>query len=470
MSHPFDNDKHDEQQEAVFKNNPVVISNGLDRSVLEKNDPIWAPQPGPQTFLLSCPIEDIFFGGARGGGKSDALIGDWLAHEARYRGDASGIIFRRTFSELEQLLKRMQQLFPRLGASYQRQERTWKFLSGAELKMRYLMRPSDAENYQGHEYTWIGFDELGNWETSEGIDMLRACLRSPAPNLRKRFVCSANPGGKGHEWIKKRYITPANPLTPFYSEEDEVWRVFIPSRVDDNKILVEADPDYKKRLKGSGPDWLVKAWLEGDWNISIQGEIFLREWWNYYNPDQALPYAPVIVQSWDTAFKAGESNDRSVCVTAKVIGRAIYITDVTTGRWNYPALKKKAKSLSDRFKPTDIVIEDKASGQSLLQDLVETFGMTVHPIRPDSDKISRAYAETPVIEAGNVYLPSKAPWLDDFLSEVSEFPHGGHDDQVDALTQLIRRIRDRYMYTTMSGLSMVDPAGEDFDDDDYYDY
>lgn len=124
---------------------------------------IWRPQPGPQTALLACPVEDVFYGGARGGGKTDGLLGDWLAHAGRYGAGARGIFFRRSYPELEEVERRARELFTPLGAREIAQKHTWFFTNGASLKMRYLERDKDAGKYQGHAYTWMAFDELTNW-------------------------------------------------------------------------------------------------------------------------------------------------------------------------------------------------------------------------------------------------------------------------------------------------------------------
>jgi hypothetical protein len=247
---------------------------------------VWEAQP-QQALLISCPIEDIFFGGARGGGKTDGSLGDWISHQDLYKSAARGIFFRRTYDELEEAQARAIELFTPLGAVYKAQKRTWIFPNGATLKMRYLKRDADAANYQGHQYTWMCFEELGNWPNPAPIDKLRACLRSgrSGPDgkpIPKSFRATGNPGGVGHGWIKVRYIDPAPPLTPFYDEEGETWRVYIPSKLSDNKALTENDPDYWKRVKASanGDEALLEAWANGNWDIIAGGmfdDLFKRD-------------------------------------------------------------------------------------------------------------------------------------------------------------------------------------------------
>ena len=238
----------------------------------------WSPQPGPQTALLACPVEDVFFGGARGGGKTSGLLGDWLAHAGRYGKNTRGIFFRRTYPELEEVDRQAAALFPLTGASLNVQRRTWVWPNLATLRMRYLSRDSDADNFQGHEYSWVSFDEVTTYSTPHGIDKLRATMRSAA-GIPCVIRTSGNPGGVGHNWVKGRYIDPAPPFTPFFDSEAKVWRVYIPSRLEDNIILQRNDPQYWQRVESaaSGRQDLLRAWRYGDWDI-VAGGMFDDLW------------------------------------------------------------------------------------------------------------------------------------------------------------------------------------------------
>jgi hypothetical protein len=264
----------------------------------------WKPNPGPQTWLLSCPVLDVFFGGARGGGKTDALLGDWAAHSARYGKDAHGIIFRRSMPELEDVIRRSREIYQPIGAEFREQSKTWVMPGSAELRMRYLEADADAARYQGHAYTWMGFDEMGNWASPLPLDQLRACLRSNA-SVPCALRGTGNPGGPGHEWVKKRYIDPSPPLTPF--TVGGITRVFIPSKLSDNPRLTNAE-QYTANIRNSGPDWLVKAWLEGDWSGPPAGGIISPEWLRTYD---ALPRLGPISIAADLAYRVGQKNDES---------------------------------------------------------------------------------------------------------------------------------------------------------------
>ena len=238
---------------------------------------VWEPQPGPQALAIGAPfILELLFGGARGGGKSDFLLGDFL-QDISLGPVWQGIIFRKSYPELDELIKRAREIFMPLGAVYKVQEKTFIFPSGAFLKMRHLEHERDADLYQGHQYTWIGWDELGNWPNLNAYKKIKACLRSAHGVPNKRIRCSANPGGVGHHAVKNYFIDPAPlgmELIRRVDEDGEVTtRMFIPSRVYDNKILLENDKGYIARLREIGSPELVKAWLEGDWNV-ITGAYF----------------------------------------------------------------------------------------------------------------------------------------------------------------------------------------------------
>lgn len=242
---------------------------------------VWQPQPGPQTALVTCPVTEIFFGGARGGGKTDSSLGDWLAHSATYGEQAIGVFFRRKFKQLEEVIARAKMLFKPLGAKYNESKAEFVMQNGARLKFRYLERDSDAEEYQGHAYTRVYIEEATNFPRPDPINKLRATLRSGA-GVPCGMRLTGNPGGPGHHWVKARYIEP-NPAgyevfweeftNPYTNTTVKIDRVFIPSKLSDNKLLLESDPTYVARLHQSGSAELVKAWLMGDWD-AIDGLFF----------------------------------------------------------------------------------------------------------------------------------------------------------------------------------------------------
>jgi hypothetical protein len=236
---------------------------------------IWAPQGRPQEALVACPIEDVFYGGARGGGKTDGLLGDFAVHAGRYGAHAKGILFRRTYPELEEVERRAREIFTPLGWIYNETKKTWTAPNGATLKLRYLLRDKDADNYQGHSYTWQGWDELTNWPSSAALDKLWATLRSAhgVPCYRRS---TGNPGGAGHGWVKRRYIDPHPDGYVVYKQvpnakkpELTIETVFIPSKLEENPLI--AGQGYESRIAAAAGDneALWEAWRHGRWDVFV---------------------------------------------------------------------------------------------------------------------------------------------------------------------------------------------------------
>src|SRR5215475_10197257 len=241
---------------------------------------VWAPQPGPQTEAIQADwCDELFYGGAAGGGKSDYLLGDFLQDVPTYGRHWQGILFRRTYNELEDLIRRSREIYTGAGASWHEQAKTWTWPNGASLRMRYIERDTDATRYQGHQYTWIGWDELTQWPTDYGYRFLRGRLRSAHAVPTKRIRAAANPGGVGHHWVKAYFVDPApGGYTPIDDPVVKSRRMFVPARLRDNKILLASDPSYADRLKGLSSDAMVRAWLEGDWTV-VEGAYF--DCWRY---------------------------------------------------------------------------------------------------------------------------------------------------------------------------------------------
>lgn len=235
----------------------------------------WSPQPGPQTDAITADwCDELLYGGAAGGGKSDYLLGDFLQDVPTYGQAWRGILLRRTYPELEELIARSFELYPSTGATWTVDRKTWTWPNGATLKLRYLEREQDATRYQGHQYTWEGWDELTQWATLFAYKYLRARLRSAHQVPRKRIRATANPGGAGHHMVKAYFIDPAPAgYVPRLDAETGHHVMFIPSRLSDNQILLRSDPGYAGRLRGLGSPELVRAWLEGDWSV-ITGAYF----------------------------------------------------------------------------------------------------------------------------------------------------------------------------------------------------
>ena len=169
-----------------------------------------------------------------------------------------------------------------------------------------------------------------------------------------------------------------------------------------------------------------------------EGALIKEQWWRYYSE---LPPMIRIIQVLDTAFKTQTLNDYSVIATWGLGQDGAYLIDVEEGKWEYPELKRRTLTAYTRHQPSTVLIEDAASGQSLIQDLSETTLLPVKSVKPDRDKVSRIIAVLDYFASGRVWLPESAPWLGAFIQQHSDFPLGEHDDKVDttamAITELL---------------------------------
>jgi hypothetical protein len=242
----------------------------------------WFPQLGPQLAALEADwCQELMYGGERGGGKSDFQLGYQEDGALRYAEHWRGIMFRKTYPELEELQSRAMEIFSATGAIFKSTQsadfpfsNTWYWPNKASVKMRYIENERDYGRYHGHQYTGISFDEVTEYATPSGLLRMLSTLRSAA-GVPCTVRLTGNPGGVGHSWVKSRYIDIAPARTPYKDPETGFTRMFIPSRLSDNTILLKADPDYRSRILAAtyGNEALRKAWLEGDWNI-VAGAFF----------------------------------------------------------------------------------------------------------------------------------------------------------------------------------------------------
>jgi hypothetical protein len=239
---------------------------------------IWEPQPRQEAFI-TCPADDVGFGGARGGGKSDGVVGDFIDHEEIYGQHAIGMAFRRERTQLIELIERAKQILVPLGYRWHEQDKYFRGPKGGRLRFTYLESDSDADAYQGHSYTRLYPEEMGTFPSEAPINKLQATLRS-GNGVPCQMKGTCNPGGPGHQWVKARYRLDTHPrgfeifefefVNPFTKRKVTKTRTFIPSKVTDNRFLGD---DYVANLFQVGSENLVRAWLEGDWSV-IEGAFF----------------------------------------------------------------------------------------------------------------------------------------------------------------------------------------------------
>jgi hypothetical protein len=246
-------------EDAELKNLPKALAEEA------QEDIIFKANEGPQEDFLAAGETDVLYGGAAGGGKSYAMLVDPLryAHRSAHRG----LIIRRSMPELRELIDKSRELYPKAfpGCKYKEVEKLWNFPSGAKIEFGFLERDADVYRYQGQAYSWIGFDEITHLPTEFSWNYLASRLRTTDPEITCYMRCTANPGGAGATWVKKRYIDPSPPHESFEGA-DGLTRKFIPARLQDNPYLA-TDGRYEKMLQALPPTQRQQL-LEGNWDVA----------------------------------------------------------------------------------------------------------------------------------------------------------------------------------------------------------
>ena len=251
--------------EGTLDNTPDNV-----QELVKNQEVIFKPNDGPQTSFLASAEREVFYGGARGGGKSYAMLVDPLryCHKANHRA----LLIRRSMPELRDMITHSQRLYSRAfkGARWREQEKEWRFPSGARIEFGYAENMTDVLRYQGQSYTWIGVDELPQYPTPDVYNFLRSSLRSVDPEIPVFMRATGNPGNIGSQWVKEMFVDPSEPNKAFNVSIDtptgvrKISRRFIPAKLQDNPYLMQTD-DYYIML-ASLPEVQRKQFLEGDWS------------------------------------------------------------------------------------------------------------------------------------------------------------------------------------------------------------
>ncbi len=239
------------------------------KEAIKDKEVIFQPNDGPQTEFLAASEREVFYGGARGGGKSYAMLVDPLRYCDKQKHRA--LLIRRTMPELRDLINHSQQLYSKAypGAKWREQEKEWRFPSGARIEFGYAENLTDALRYQGQSYTWIGIDELPQYPTQDIYNFLRSSLRSVDPEIPVFMRATGNPGNVGSQWVKEMFVDPAKPNSKFDIDIQtpngvkKISRRFIPAKLQDNPYLMQTD-DYYAML-ASLPEVQRKQFLDGNW-------------------------------------------------------------------------------------------------------------------------------------------------------------------------------------------------------------
>ena len=260
-----------------------MIGNNLaeDINPLVTPNVVWSPHAGAQVRFLSCPAWECLLWGNRGGGKTDALLMDFLQHVGKgYGADWRGLILREATTELHDIVAKTKKWIPQIfpGALYNATKKIWTFPDGETLWLNYARTEEDYWQYHGAEIPWIAFEELTNWPFDDIYLMMMSVNRSSNPNVPRKYRATCNPGGPGNVWVRERFIDMVEE-GKIYTDEHGQTRTHIFSDLSENVTLLKADPLYRDKLIAMTQDDPVKykAWVLGSWDI-VEGGFFSDLW------------------------------------------------------------------------------------------------------------------------------------------------------------------------------------------------
>lgn len=244
---------------------------------------VWAPHRGSQTLFLACPVFECLFEGTRGPGKTDALLMSFAQFVGVGFGPAwRGVLFRETYPQLADVVKKTKRwfrvFFP--AAKFNESTYVWKFPGGEELLLRNGVKEDDYWDYHGHEYPWIGFEELTNWRSLAFFEMMQSCCRSSYPGMPRMVRATTNPYGRGHAAVKERYRIGQPGVGPgtIMRDAEGRERTYVHGDISENTTLLASDPEYMTTLQGIKDPNRRKAWLHGSWDINVGA--FLEHCWD----------------------------------------------------------------------------------------------------------------------------------------------------------------------------------------------
>lgn len=322
-----------EYEDASTLWKPVVLDN--DGKLVQ--EPVWMPLPGSQTLFFECPVFECLYHGTRGPGKTISLLMDFAKEVGQGYGSSwRGILFRRQFGDLDDVVRKIEEWFPKMFPGFRFLKSKSEYMAvwptGEALLLRHMHDAEDYEDYHGHEYPWIGWEELTQWEDDTAYKLMMSCSRPPSPGVPCRVRATTNPYGAGHVWVKKRFRLGTDSDGKIINVPGEMPRVAIKGTLPENFVLLHSQPKYAMIIRQAARNPAqMEAWLQGDWNVTSGGMV--DDVWNpkiHVIPNFGIGLVP---RGWNIAraydhgqshpFAVGwwlESNGEPLEIEGRVVG------------------------------------------------------------------------------------------------------------------------------------------------------
>lgn len=271
-------------------------------------EPAWMPLPGSQFDFLTCNVFEAMYEGTRGPGKTMTLLMDFAKDVGKGYGKAwRGILFRRTYGDLDDVVRKIEEVYPKVFPKFMFKKSKADYAAvwpdGEQLLLRHMMSEEDYEGYHGHEYPWIGFEELTQWENDKSYKLMFSCCRPTGPGIPCRVRATTNPYGVGHSWVKKRFRLPQW-RSKIINVPGEVPRVAIHGNLAENFLLLHTAPNYPQQVMQAATNPAqAEAWLKGSWDVNAGGMV--DDLWdkNYHVlpdfPAKAIPRGWRVTRAYD---------------------------------------------------------------------------------------------------------------------------------------------------------------------------
>ncbi len=299
-------------------------------------EPKFLPLPGSQYTFLQCTTFEAIYEGTRGPGKTLTLIMDFAKDVGKGHGKAwRGVLFRQKLGDLDDVVRKLEEVMPGIAPGFKflksKGDYRAEWPTGEALLLRHMEDERTYGEYHGHEYPWIGWEELTQWSNDKAYKMMFSCCRPPKPGVPCRVRSTTNPYGPGHNWVKRRFQLPEM-RGRVIKKPGEMPRVAIHGTLSENFLLLHEAPDYPIQVREAAANPAqAQAWIEGRWDITAGGmidDIFDR---NHHVlpriPPEMIPRGWVITRAYDhgqtSPFAVGwfiESNGEPIQIGGRLIG------------------------------------------------------------------------------------------------------------------------------------------------------